>query len=75
MTQLAGDDAPWPHLHAHGARDTLTLHKLHLPTGRVALEAVVRFLIGDLNVAPRRSDWRTVLDRAEAHFRETRSWA
>jgi hypothetical protein len=75
MTQLSDDDAPWPHLHAYGARDSLTLHKLHLPTGRVALEAVVRFLIGDLAVVPRRTDWRAVLDRAEAHFREQRSWA
>jgi hypothetical protein len=75
MTQLAGDDAPWPHLHAYGARETLTLHKLHLPTGRVALEAIVRFLINDLEVVPRRADWRALLDRAEAHFREHRSWA
>jgi hypothetical protein len=71
----ADHDAPWPHLHAYGARNSLTLHKLHLPTGRVALEAVVRFLIGDLDVVPRRADWRAVLERAEAHFRERRSWA
>ena len=75
MTRLADDDAPWPHLHAYGARDTLTLHKLHLPTGRVALEAVVRFLFADLGVVPRRADWRAVLDRQEERFRQTRSWA
>jgi hypothetical protein len=75
MTQLAGDDAPWPHLHTYGARDALTLHKLHLPTGRVSLEAVVRFLISDLDVVPRRADWRAVLDRQEEQFRQTRSWA
>jgi hypothetical protein len=75
MEQTSGDDAPWPHLHAYGAHDTLTLHKLHLPTGRVGLEAVVRFLVSDLGVVPRRADWRAILDRAEAHFREHRSWA
>jgi hypothetical protein len=75
MTQLSGDDAPWPHLHAYGVRDTLTLHKLHLPTGRVSLEAVIRFLVMDLDVAPRRADWRTVLDRREEQFRQARTWA
>jgi hypothetical protein len=75
MAQLSGDDGPWPHLHAYGARDTLTLHRLHLPTARVALEAVGRFLIIDLDTIPRRPDWRAILDRSEERFRETRSWA
>jgi hypothetical protein len=75
MTQISSDDASWPHLHAYGARDMLTLHKLHLPTGRVALEAVVRFLILDLDVVPRRDDWRSVLDRHEEQFRQARTWA
>ena len=71
----ADDEAHWPHLHAHGARETLTLHKLHLPTGRVSVEAVVRFLIDDLDVVPRRDDWRAVLDRHEQTFRALRTWA
>jgi hypothetical protein len=70
-----GDEAHWPHLHAYGDRETLTLHKLHLPTGRVSLEALVRFLIEDLSVVPRRDDWRTVLSRHEEAFRQVRSWA
>jgi hypothetical protein len=53
----------------------VTLHKLHLPTGRVSIEAVIRFLIEDLEVAPLRDDWRAVLDRHEDLFRQTRSWA
>ena len=69
------DESHWPHVHAYGARDTLTLHRLHLPTGRVALEAVVRFLIEDLGVVPRRADWRVFLDRHETRFRQTRTWA
>jgi hypothetical protein len=71
----AGDEAHWPHLHAYGTRDTLTLHKLHLPTGRVSIEAIVRFLIEDLDVVPGREDWRAVLDRHEDVFRQTRTWA
>jgi hypothetical protein len=57
------------------ARADLTLHKLHLPTGRVSIEAVVRFLIEDLDVVPRRRDWSAVLDRHEEAFRRSRTWA
>jgi hypothetical protein len=72
---LPGDAVQWPHLHAYGTRDTLTLHRLHLPTGRVSLEAVFRFAIVDLDVVPRRADWSALLDRHEDRFRRTRSWA
>jgi hypothetical protein len=65
----------WPHVHAHGARDSLTLHRLHLPTGRVSVEAVIRFLIEDLGVIPRRSDWEAVLERHEQACRRARSWS
>jgi hypothetical protein len=74
-TVEAGDEAHWPHVHAYGARETMTLHKLHLPTARVSLEAVVRFLIEDLDVVPRRVDWRVVLGRHEDAFRQARTWA
>jgi hypothetical protein len=57
-----------PHVHVHGHHDTVDLHKLHLPTGRVPIESVVRFAIEDLNVVPRRSDWERVLDRHEEAF-------
>jgi hypothetical protein len=53
----------WPHLHAHGVHESVELHKLHPPTGHVTLSSIVRFLIEDLGVLPRRSDWRAVLDR------------
>ncbi len=75
VSRLAGDEMRWPHVHAYGVRDNLTLHKLHLPTGRVSIEAVVRFLIEDLDVIPRRDDWRTILDRHEEAFRQSRTWA
>jgi hypothetical protein len=63
-----------PHVHVHGDHDTVDLHKLHLPTGRVSIESVIRFAIEDLGVAPRRSDWESVLDRHEEAFHELRSW-
>ena len=63
-----------PHVHVYGDHDTVDLHKLHLPTGRVSIESVVRFVIEDLDVVPRRSDWERVLDRHEDAFRQRRSW-
>jgi len=58
-----------PHIHAHGQHDTVELHKLHFPTGRVSIDDVVRFLIDDLDVIPRRSDWESVLARYEQSLR------
>jgi hypothetical protein len=74
-TTRADDVSQWPHLHAYGAPDPLTLNKLHLPTGRVSLEAIVRFVIEDLEVVPRRSDWASVLEQHEQEFRRVRSWS
>lgn len=50
-------DAPIPHF-----------HKLHLPTGRVSLEGVIRLLIDDLGVQPRRQYWRAILDSTEETY-------
>jgi hypothetical protein len=74
-TRRAEDAVQWPHLHVHAARETLTLHRLHLPTSRVSLEAVVRFLVEDLDVIARRADWSAILDRHEEAFRRSRTWA
>ncbi len=65
-----------PHLHLSAARDVhlpsgperhggteLSLGKLHFPTHRIELAQLVRFLIIELEVGPRRSDWERVLDR------------
>jgi hypothetical protein len=69
------DQAHWPHVHAYGDREGLTLHKLHLVTGRISLEALVHFLVDDLNVVPRRDDWREIVERGEEAFRQARTWA
>jgi hypothetical protein len=53
----------WPHLHAYGAHDAVDLHKLHPPTGHVTLRSVVRFLIEDFGMLPRRAAWPAVLER------------
>jgi hypothetical protein len=56
----------WPHLHAYGANESVELHKLHPPTGTVTAGSVVRFLVDDLDVLPRRPNWQAVLDRHAA---------
>jgi hypothetical protein len=60
-----------PHMHvAHGP-----LHRAHLPTRRVGIEAVVRLLILDLGARPQRDDWRDVLHDVEQTFRQRQTWA
>jgi hypothetical protein len=70
--QFAGPDHP--HLHVSAtltprvdavSQREIDLDKLHIATGTVSLASVVRMLITELGVAPRRDDWRDVLDRAE----------
>lgn len=51
-----------PHLHVSGRTDPTELGDAHFPTGPVALADVVRLLIQDFDVRPRRADWSRVLD-------------
>lgn len=64
----------WPHLHLPGHTTPLDLRKAHVPTGRVSVEAVLRFAIDELQVQPMRGDWRTVLSETEAAFHKWRTW-
>jgi hypothetical protein len=70
--RFAGPDHP--HLHVSAAvsaqrnaleRAAIPLDRLHLATALAPLAAVVRMLITEFGVAPQRSDWRLVLERAE----------
>ena len=64
-----------PHLHLGvGSGVSPLLRKAHLPTGRVALEEILRLAIADLGVKPLRKDWRAVLARTESAFRKFRTW-
>jgi hypothetical protein len=64
----------YPHLHLRCHVEPVNLTHAHLPTGRVALEAVIRFALRDLEVPPQRSDWADVLDRNEQAFIAARTW-
>jgi hypothetical protein len=61
--------------HLHLVPGVDLLQRVHLPTGRVALEQVLQLAIAELDVRPRRGDWSSVLESTQAAFEEWRSWA
>lgn len=66
---------PFPHLHVTGQGGSVKIdQKQHVPTGRVSLEAVVRFAIDELQVRPLRADWERILEAGIARFDAQRSW-
>ena len=70
-------DVTFPHRHlGAGARvGHRHLANAHLPTGRIALEDVLRLAITAFSVRPLRSDWAEVLDGTQATYEEWRTWA
>lgn len=63
--------SPYPHVHVSGG---LLGKSAHVPTGRVSIESVMRFLIDDLGVPKRRDDYQTVLEESEGPFVKHRGW-
>ena len=59
----------YPHLHV-----TKLGKKYHLPTGRVSLEQVIRLLLNDFQVQPRKQHWSKILNRTQTIFERYRSW-
>jgi hypothetical protein len=66
-----------PHLHVRGSEPELSIpvERLHVPTGRVAFEEVVRFIILELGADPNREDWKEILAESEARFKKFRTWS
>ncbi len=65
----------WPHVHVHRRNpDFKGLGKLHVPTGRVFFEDVLRFLFHDLDIRPARDDWREVLDETAGRVGRWATW-
>lgn len=71
-----------PHMHVSAAKPValpnrpenmhlpeMVLSRLHFPTHKIELPQLVRFLIIELGVGPRRDDWESVLDRIEQSSR------
>ena len=75
--EQAGVDFPHVHIRAKARVGPKDLHKYHLPTNRVTLEAVLRLALSELGVAARhqrRNDWASVLDETQAVHEEERTW-
>jgi hypothetical protein len=66
----------FPHLHiGAGVGASLgDIHKYHFPTGRIALEDVLRLAIKEFGVVPWRSDWEEVLEQTQSIYEARRTW-
>ncbi len=66
-----------PHLNLdQGARlGREDLHRTHIPTGRITLVDIIRFVITELGVEPLRSDWENVLSDPQAAHQSWRTWS
>jgi hypothetical protein len=53
-----------PHLHISGRTEPAELGDAHFPTGLITLGDVVRLLIEDFQMRPRRADWSRILNAA-----------
>lgn len=66
-----------PHLHVRVGAEIagVSIHKVHLPTGRISIEQVVLLAIEDLGVQPRKDDWEGVLTQSQRDFEVSRTWS
>lgn len=67
----------FPHLHfSQGSGVSRSeIHRAHIPSGRVAIETFVQFLIDDFKVQPLLPDWRTIVGENLERFTTHRTWA
>jgi len=63
------------HQDYHEVREGFSLQKLHIPTGGVMIEHVIRFLIADLGVPPLIDNWDEELRKSEEQSRQWMSAA
>ena len=66
----------FPHFHLYQGSGTIRdeVRKAHFPTGRIALEEVLRLVIQEFGVRPLREDWDAILNRTQAAFEDWRTW-
>jgi hypothetical protein len=66
-----------PHIHISASLDAkvdalsrrqIDLDKLHVVTGYVSIAAMIRMLITEFGVAPRRNDWEAILANADEYL-------
>jgi hypothetical protein len=61
-------------IHPNRVPATVDYDELHIPTGRVLVEDLVRMLIERLDVRPLRRDWQAVLGANATASRADQSW-
>lgn len=49
---------------------TVNLEGLHIPTGWVTIEELIRFLIHEFDIQSHNENWDSILKESEAMFRE-----
>lgn len=62
--------------HVHAPADPVH-RRMHIPSGRISIESVLRMLITDFGVQPmpdHSGDWEAILDEAERNFITHRRW-
>jgi hypothetical protein len=67
----------FPHLHL-GPAALIGLEELgrkaHLPTGRIAFEDIVEFLVATFGVEPDRTLWPQIVEKTRSRFARRKSW-
>lgn len=67
----------YPHMHIGLPKQNHMLpvdNKAHIPTGRVAVEDVVEFLISDLGIDALKPAWKEILKEERAKFLDIKRW-
>jgi hypothetical protein len=65
----------YPHLHLYqGSGIAARLIKKHIPTDRISLEEVLRFLIEELGIEPLTDKWDEVLTSTYEKYKKYRTW-
>ena len=67
-------DFPQLHIGTGAGASLGSVHKYHLPTGRVSLKDVLRLAIREFQVEPVRVDWEEVLGETQAAYEAWRTW-
>jgi len=67
----------FPHLHLRPALEAKRpdITNAHIPTGRIAIETVVIFLIEQLGITPLTTSWRDIVQENLRLFQQYRTWA
>ncbi len=75
-----GDPSVRPHAHVQlpegtaSAKARKAISKLHIPSGRVTVEQVVRYIIEECEVEPLHDDWDQILSAGHDLHVEHRTW-